>query len=228
MATNPPGPETFDFSRMDPFRSGRRAGLAIRGHTLWHRLLVSGVAQHYDFDQSGGRSERLLSTHIRTVTEGYRGVITSYDVVNEAIDHDTDGLIETSLSRAMGSAEAVLDLAFHTARASCRRATGLQRLHELGAQHAAHRADVLRLLEGFESGTRAGRRARHSVAHRDASLDPRRASVFMTSVSGAGSSMRCGEGWQAPRHRVRRQGQGVAGRRRHPRCRRRLRGATST
>src|SRR5690606_12323356 len=95
-------------------------------------------------------AERLLTHHIRTVTERYRGVITSYDVVNEAIDHDTNGLMQTSMSRAMGSSEAVLDLAFHAAREQLPAGELVYNDYmSWEPDHRAHCADVLRLLEGF-------------------------------------------------------------------------------
>src|SRR5690606_40956021 len=98
-----PGPETFDFTRMDQIVGWARAnGLAIRGHTLlWHRpQWFPQWLNAYDFGaRPATEAERLLTTHIRTVTGRYRGAIDSYDVVNEAIDHDTHGLLPTSLSR---------------------------------------------------------------------------------------------------------------------------------
>jgi endo-1,4-beta-xylanase len=149
-----PGPDTFDFTRMDQIVAWAQAnGLATRGHTLlWHRpRWFPNWLNNYDYGATPAtEAERLLTTHIRTVTERYRGVITSYDVVNEAIDHDTNGLMQTSMSRAMGSAEAVLDLAFHTARDQLPTADLVYNDYmswEPG--HAAHCADVLRLLEGF-------------------------------------------------------------------------------
>lgn len=149
-----PGPETFDFTRMDQIVGWARAnGLAIRGHTLlWHRpQWFPQWLNAYDFGaRPATEAERLLTTHIRTVTGRYRTAIDSYDVVNEAIDHDTHGLLPTSLSRAMGSAEAVLDLAFHTARAQLPEAQLVYNDYmSWEPQHAAHCADVLRLLEGF-------------------------------------------------------------------------------
>ena len=149
-----PGPETFDFARMDDIVRWTQAnGLAIRGHTLlWHRpKWFPAWLNNYDYGANPrAEAERLLTTHIRTVTERYRGVITSYDVVNEAIDHDTNGLMETSLSSAMGSAEATLDLAFHTARAQLPTAELVYNDYmSWEPAHAAHCADVLRLLEGF-------------------------------------------------------------------------------
>ena len=167
-----PAPNTFDFARMDQIVAWAQGdGLAVRGHTLlWHRpRWFPTWLNNYDYGANPrAEAERLLTTHIRTVTDRYRGVITSYDVVNEAIDHDTNGLMETSLSRAMGGAEAMLDLAFHTARAQLPSgAAGLQRLHELGA--AARRALRRRAApaRGLPQAQRAGRRARHPVAYRD-------------------------------------------------------------
>src|SRR3546814_15422925 len=97
----------------------KASGLAVRGHTLlWHRpKWFPGWLNKYDFGANPAtEAERFLTTHIRTVTARYGAIIKSWDVVNEAIDHDRNAPIETSLSRAMGSPEAVLDIAFHTAR----------------------------------------------------------------------------------------------------------------
>ena len=149
-----PDAASFDFARMDQIVAWTQAaGLAVRGHTLlWHRpRWFPAWLNNYDYGANpAAEAERLLTTHIRTVTGRYRGAIASYDVVNEAIDHDTNGLIETSMSRAMGSAEAVLDLAFHTARAELPAAELVYNDYmSWEPQHAAHCADVLRLLEGF-------------------------------------------------------------------------------
>ncbi|HEU4649970.1 MAG TPA: endo-1,4-beta-xylanase [Croceibacterium sp.] len=147
-------PASFDFSRMDDIvKWAQGAGLAVRGHTLlWHRpQWFPEWLNSYDFGANPAtEAERLLTTHIRTVTDRYRGVITSYDVVNETIDHDTHGLMQTSLSRAMGSGEAVVDLAFHVAREQLPDGQLVYNDYmSWEPQHAAHRADVLRLLEGF-------------------------------------------------------------------------------
>ena len=149
-----PGPETFDFARMDAIADWARAnGKAVRGHTLlWHRpRWFPDWLNVYDYGANPVQeAERLLTTHIRTVTDRYRDLITSYDVVNEAIDHDTNGLLETSMSRAMGGVEAVLDLAFHTARDQLPQGELVYNDYmSWEPAHAAHCADVLRLLEGF-------------------------------------------------------------------------------
>ena len=149
-----PGPAAYDFGRMDDIvRWAQANGKAVRGHTLlWHRpQWFPRWLNDYDFGANPVQeAERLVVEHIRTVTDRYRGVITSYDVVNEAIDHDTNRAMETSLSRAMGSPEAVLDLAFHTAREQLPEGDLVYNDYmSWEPDHRAHCADVLRLLEGF-------------------------------------------------------------------------------
>ena len=151
-----PGPETFDFARMDQIAAWAQANdLELRGHTLlWHRpQWFPDWLNTYDFGANPvTEAERLLTTHIRTVTERYRGQITSYDVVNEAIDHERNAPIETSLSRAMGGPEAVLDLAFRTARQQLPEGQLVYNDYmSWEPQHQKHCADVLRLLEGFRA-----------------------------------------------------------------------------
>ncbi len=149
-----PGPDSYDFARLDQIVDwAGNEGLAVRGHTLlWHRpQWFPDWLNAYDFGANPVQeAERLLTEHIRAVTRRYRGTISSYDVVNEAIDHDRNAPIETSLSRAMGSPEAVLDLAFHTAREELPQ--GQLVYNDYMSWEPAHRkhcADVLRLLEGF-------------------------------------------------------------------------------
>lgn len=149
-----PAPDRFDFVAMDGVvRWAKKNDIAVRGHTLlWHRpQWFPDWLNTYDYGANPAQeAERLLVEHIRTVTDRYRGQIDSYDVVNEAIDHDTNGLMQTSMSRAMGSAEAVLDLAFHIARDQLPDAELVYNDYmSWEPQHAAHCADVLRLLEGF-------------------------------------------------------------------------------
>lgn len=149
-----PNPTTYNFDRMDEIvRWAQENAIAVRGHTLlWHRpQWFPNWLNTYDYGANPVReAERLLTEHIRTVTQRYKGVITSYDVVNEAIDHDRNATIETSMSRAMGSPEAVIDLAFHTARAELPDAQLVYNDYmSWEPQHQRHVTDVLRLLEGF-------------------------------------------------------------------------------
>jgi endo-1,4-beta-xylanase len=150
-----PGPDAYNFDRMDEIvRWARENDMEVRGHTLlWHRpQWFPQWLNTYDFGANPvAEAERLLTEHIRTVTRRYKGVMTSYDVVNEAIDHDRNAPIETSLSRAMRSPEAVLDLAFHTARDELPEGQLVYNDYmSWEPQHREHVADVLRLLEGFK------------------------------------------------------------------------------
>jgi len=149
-----PAPNRFDFTQFDAMLGWAEAHrMAMRGHTLlWHkseyfpRWLVG-----HDFVATPAReAERLLTTHIDTVCTRYGTRIGSYDVVNETVDEKTGALRETNLSRAFGGTEAMLDHAFHTARAAAPKAQLVYNDYmswEPGNE--AHRAGVLRLLEGF-------------------------------------------------------------------------------
>ena len=148
------GPNSFDFAAMDGIVAWAKAnGLAVRGHTLlWHRTKWSPEwLNNYDFGaHPASEAARLLPTHIRTITDRYRGTILSYDVVNETVLPDGTGLEQTSLSRAMGSVEAVVDLAFHTAREQLPTAELCYNDYmSWEPDHRAHCRAVLKLLEGF-------------------------------------------------------------------------------
>lgn len=149
-----PSATTFDFARPDAMLAWAKAGnFAVRGHNLlWHQpKWLPRWLNDYDFGATPAReAERLLVTHIDTVCGRYGSQISSYDVVNEAVDPATSGLYQTSLSRALGGAEATLDLAFRAAKAAAPHAQLVYNDYmswEPG--NAQHRAGVLKLLEGF-------------------------------------------------------------------------------
>lgn len=147
-------PDRLEFAAFDRLMAFAEDNhLAMRGHTLlWHhpQWFPDWVAD-YDFGPNPrARAEELIRTHIETICTRYGARIHSYDVVNEAVDPETGGLRETAFSRAVGGAEPVLDLAFHTARAAAPRAQLVYNDYmswEPGNE--THRAGVLRLLEGF-------------------------------------------------------------------------------
>lgn len=149
-----PAPDKFDFRKMDAIAAWAQAhDLAIRGHTLfWDRTeRFPKWLVDYDFGANPAReAERLLTTHIRTVTDHYRGAIHSYDVINEAVDEGTGALRVNNVTRAFGSPEALLDLAFHTAREQVPQGE-LVYNDFMGWEPGfrRHCAGVLRLLEGF-------------------------------------------------------------------------------
>jgi endo-1,4-beta-xylanase len=149
-----PDASRYDFRRFDAIMDYARArGMAVRGHTLlWHRpkWFPKWLNEHDFGARPASAAEAILTGHIETVTQRYRGRIVSYDVVNEAVDPETGQLVQTSLSKAFGSEEGLLDLAFRTARAN---APGVELVYNdyMGweADNATHRKGVLKLLEAF-------------------------------------------------------------------------------
>jgi endo-1,4-beta-xylanase len=149
-----PDPVKFDVTRFaDMLDYAEARGLAMRGHTLlWHKAqYFPKWLTAYDFGaKPRARAEALLTDHIRTLCRLYGDRIVSFDVVNETIDEKTGLQRETSLSRAFGDADAMVDLAFHAAR---EHAPGAELVYndymswEPGNEK--HRAGVLKLLEGF-------------------------------------------------------------------------------
>lgn len=128
-------------------------GMAMRGHTLmWHRPQWQPTwLESHDFGaKPATEAARLLTTHIKAVTDRYRGKILSYDVVNETVLEDSS-LATTAISRAIGGTETLVDLAFHTAREQLPSAELVYNDYmswEPGNEK--HRAGVLKLLEGFK------------------------------------------------------------------------------
>jgi endo-1,4-beta-xylanase len=149
-----PTPTTFDFAGADRIVAfGEAHRLAVRGHTLlWHhpRWFPAWV-ESYDFGaRPAEQAARMIREHVTTICRRYGTRIHGYDVVNEAVDAETGALRETAFSRAMGGAEPVLDLAFHSAREAAPHAQLVYNDYMSWAPDSAnHRAGVLRLLEGF-------------------------------------------------------------------------------
>jgi endo-1,4-beta-xylanase len=149
-----PSPTDFNFAPFDEMVAfAEKNTMAIRGHTLmWHRpQWQPGWLEAYDFGTSPAtEAARLLTTHIKTVTDRYRGRILSFDVVNETVLEDST-LAQTAISRAIGGTETLVDLAFRTARAQLPGAELVYNDYmswEPGNEK--HRAGVLKLLEGFK------------------------------------------------------------------------------
>lgn len=149
-----PSPTEYRFDRFDAMVAwARTKNLDVRGHTLlWARpKWFPSWLNDYNFGSAPkAAAEKILTDHIQTVMRRYKDTIRSWDVVNEAVDPETSGLVETSLSKAMGGVEPVLDLAFHTARAEMPNAELVYNDYmswEPGNEK--HRAGVLKLLEGF-------------------------------------------------------------------------------
>lgn len=111
-----PEPDVYDFSGADEIVAQARAnGQTVRGHTLvWHQQLPSWLE---DGDWSRDDLIDVLRDHITTVIGHYRdrfpGVVTQWDVVNEAFT--SQGLRRDSLwQRVIG--DDYIELAFRFAR----------------------------------------------------------------------------------------------------------------
>jgi endo-1,4-beta-xylanase len=149
-----PTPGVFEFQRGDALLAfAESSGLLARGHCLlWHhpRWLPRWL-DAYDFGPEPARAaESLLVDHITRTTTHFGRRLMSWDVVNEAVDNLTGVMRETALSRAIGSPDKVLEIAFRAARASLPD-TELVYNDYMGweSTNAPHRDGVLRLLERF-------------------------------------------------------------------------------
>jgi endo-1,4-beta-xylanase len=98
-----PSPTAFDFNRADAlckFASTRN--MLFRGHTLvWEQSLPSWFEGYV----TSSNVERVMTNHIASVVGHYAGKISSWDVVNEAIqveDGRADGLKVTPWLRLFG------------------------------------------------------------------------------------------------------------------------------
>jgi endo-1,4-beta-xylanase len=151
-----PGPTVYDFSRADLLMDFATAnGLAMRGHNLmWHNnQWLPAWTQSYDYGPSpASEAARLITEHVTTVCRRYVGRISSWDAVNEAVDPATGAPRQTIFSQKMGSAEAVLDLVFTTARQVLPTAQLVYNDYmSWESGNTAHRAGVLNLLAGFRA-----------------------------------------------------------------------------
>ena len=148
-----PNVRDYNFAPFDEMLAfAESQGMAMRGHTLmWHRPQWQPKwLEVHDFgSRPAGEAERILTTHIKTVANRYRGRILSYDVVNETVIEDSS-LAHTAISKALGGTETLVDLAFHTARAQLPHVQLVYNDYmswESGSEK--HCAGVLKLLEGF-------------------------------------------------------------------------------
>lgn len=150
-----PTPDVFNFGNGDQLTTyADSEAIEIRFHTLlWEdERRYPDWFDTYDFGADPVReAERLLSDHIETVARRYGGQITSWDVVNEAVDPGNGNYRSSPFSRTLGSMEAVLDIAFTTARAELPNAQLVYNDFMSWGGNPTHRNGVLRLLEGMLS-----------------------------------------------------------------------------
>ena len=107
-----PEPDRYDFTGGDAVVAFADANhQQVRGHTLaWHRQNPSWLT---NLTPTRTEAVELLRTHIATVVGHYRGRVTEWDVVNEALADTGTGLRPTLWQRWIG--DDYLDLAFRFA-----------------------------------------------------------------------------------------------------------------
>ena len=148
-----PSPDEFRFAQADEmFAWARSNGLLVRGHTLmWQpsRWMPKWVNEH-DFGADPRReAERLLTEHVSTVCKHFGDVVSSYDVVNEAVDPKDGELRANVFTERLGAIEE-LDLMFRLARENAPKAQLVYNDYmSWGDGYIKHRAGVLNLLHEF-------------------------------------------------------------------------------
>jgi endo-1,4-beta-xylanase len=151
-AIHPVGPDQFDFAKADILVDyAIRRGLLVRGHNLiWHHPeRMPKWSETYDYGpKPAEKVAEIVTNHVETVCKRYAERIYTWDVVNEAVDNKTGVLRETAFSKAMGSPEAVLDLAFRTASATVPKCELVYNDY-MSWDSELHCGGVLHLLDGF-------------------------------------------------------------------------------
>ena len=127
----------------------RTHGLQVRGHNLlWYNpKWLPDWVNAYDFGpRPAMAAEKLLVDHVTATCRHFGPGLTSWDVVNEAVDPATGALRETVFTRALG--DRAVAIAFHAARAALPTTKLVYNDYmEWEAGNARHRDGVLRLLE---------------------------------------------------------------------------------
>jgi len=146
-----PSRDRFDFAKADALIDfARQNNKEVRGHTLaWYGAMpdwTDGIA-------SRGEAERELVDHIETVVSRYRGVIPSWDVVNEPLaewPEDENSLRPSIWMKRLGPD--YLGIALRTAAAAdpdARLVVNEYDIEFLGPRFAARRKALVRLLRSL-------------------------------------------------------------------------------
>lgn len=114
-----PQPGRYDFSQIDKIAYfAAKNGLKMRGHTLvWHRSLPAWI---HDPSLTKEELAQILKTHIQTVMNHFRdkfpGLISEWDVVNEALDDEGNLREKTPWAKIGKSPSDYIALSFKWAR----------------------------------------------------------------------------------------------------------------
>jgi endo-1,4-beta-xylanase len=143
-----PSPSQFDFTEGDWIEEfARPRGMQFRAHTLaWEQALPKWFSTTVNLDNA----KRMLLSHIHTVVGHYSGQVSSWDVVNEAVeieDDRPDGLKVTPWLLYLGPG--YLELAYRAAHEADPNAVLVyneNRLEPEGRVYEQRRQAVLSLL----------------------------------------------------------------------------------
>lgn len=136
-------PGQDDYSRADTIAGfAVESGMALRGHNcLWYLR-----TPWWFFALPARARERALVDHVKTLVARYRGIVHSWDVVNEPLE-PTDGN-SNWLREALGPG--YLDLAYHVAREADPRARLVVNEHDVeldAPEQESRRVALLELLQ---------------------------------------------------------------------------------
>nr|WKN36116.1 endo-1,4-beta-xylanase [Tunicatimonas sp. TK19036] len=97
------GERTYDFSRSDSIINFAQAhNMQVHGHTLaWHNMQPRWLRESIDSYDSA-TLENMLRDYIQAVVTHYQGKVVSWDVVNEAIDPDGNGMRKSVYQQKLG------------------------------------------------------------------------------------------------------------------------------
>ncbi len=152
MTAVQPAPGEFRFERAEAlvtYAEGK--GLLMRGHTLlWHhpKWLPPWLASHDFGTRPATAAADLLNAHVSKTASHFGRRVCSWDVVNEAVHNVTGDMRDTVFSKAIGTPDEVIELAFRAARDELPD-TELIYNDYMGWEkdNGPHRIGVLRLLE---------------------------------------------------------------------------------
>jgi endo-1,4-beta-xylanase len=148
-----PRPDVFRFEQADEmFAWARQRDMLVRGHTLvWQppKWMPKWVNEHDFGAQPVQEAQRLLTQHVSTVCRHFGTIVSSYDVVNEAVDPKTGELRANVFTERLGAYEQI-DLMFRLAAEYAPHAQLVYNDYmSWGDGYIKHRAGVLKLLAEF-------------------------------------------------------------------------------
>jgi endo-1,4-beta-xylanase len=142
----------YDWTRANAMLAyAESKGLQMRGHTMMWYIQERFPAWLRTYDMGSNpraTAERIVRTHVQSVSRQFGNRIKSWDVINEAVQPETGALRRNILADAVGGDPSLLDLAYRTAREEL---PGCELVYNdyMNWGSTTHRNGVLALLRGF-------------------------------------------------------------------------------